>query len=129
MGLVDSLKNANPGFLSAMKGANNAWGRATGSFMGGVAGYIGPKNFINNTDRKLMVSGSGLKDPIVFGKEDVERIDTLFATSEWIKYRIVLKDGKNIIATIFAVDVSNKGKEISMNLLNFEDLFADIIYK
>lgn len=71
------------GFLSAMKGANNSWGYATGSCIDGV-GYIGPEKMADNRNHKLMVSGSAMKESIVFGKEDIARVDTLFATGEFL---------------------------------------------
>ena len=51
------------------------------------------------------------------------------ATSEWVKYRIALKDGKVIIASLLAIDNGQRGKQISMNLLNFEWWLADVLYK
>ncbi len=129
MGFLDTMKNANAGFASAMKGANNAWGRVTADFFDGV-GYIGPENFVNNTAQKLMVSASSLKDPVIFGKEDVKEVKSLFATSEWIKFRVTLNDGKSFVATFLTFESSrNGGKKLSMSLFNFEYWLASVIYK
>ncbi|MGM9664289.1 MAG: hypothetical protein ACI3XF_05555 [Eubacteriales bacterium] len=116
------------GLLNAMKGANNSWGYATGSCIEGV-GYFGPENMVDNRNHKLMVSGSGMKESIVFGKEDVTRMETLFATGDWVKYRIMLKDGKEIIVTVRAMENNQQGGQISMNLLNLESWLSDVIYK
>lgn len=116
------------GFLDALKGANNGWGYVTGSCVDGV-GYIGPKNIADNRSHELMVSCSAMKEPIVFGREDVARVDTLFATSSWVKYRIVLKDGKELIVTINAMESGQQGSKISMGLMNFEWWLAGVLYK
>ena len=116
------------GFLSAVKGANNNWGMATGSCINGV-GNIGPEKLVDNRNHRLMISGASMGTPIVFGKEDVVHADALLATSEWVKYRIVLKDGKEIIATIRAVDKSSGGQGIAAGLMSFEYWLAGVIYK
>jgi len=115
------------GFLDAMKGANNSWGLATADFIEGVA-YIGPEKMADNRNHKLMLSGAGV-ETLTFGKEDVARAEIVAATSDWIKYRIVLKDGKEIIATIRAMMQGHKGNDISMNLMNFEWWLAGVLYK
>lgn len=116
------------GFLSAMKGANNGWGYATGACIDGV-GYIGPENMVDNRGHKVAVSGSSMKENIVFGKEDVSRIDMLAATANWVKYKILLKDGKEIIATLNAMEGGPQGTKLSMSLMNFEWWFSGVIYK
>ena len=116
------------GGVSALKGANNSWGYATGSCVDGV-GYIGPKNIADNRSHELMVSCSAMKEPIVFGREGVARVDTLFATSSWVKYRIVLKDGKELIVTINAMEIGQQRTIISMGLMNFEWWLAGVLYK
>ncbi|MBQ7044859.1 MAG: hypothetical protein IJN65_00015 [Clostridia bacterium] len=116
------------GFLDAMKGANNGWGMVTADFIDGI-GYIGPEKMVDNRNHNLMVSGTGLKEPIVFSKNDVSEIKVLFATSEWIKFNISLKNGKSFVATFLAMEVAGNVKKVSTGLLNFEWWLADIIYK
>ena len=112
------------GFMKAMKAANNAW--AMVSCDKGL-GYLGPEKFIDNRSHKLVIAiGTSV---ITFEKADVKSIDMICATSEWIKYAIVLKNGGRYIATFMATTVSNKGKTISTSLLNFEWWMADLLYK
>ena len=116
------------GFLDAMKGANNGWGVVTADFMDGI-GYIGPEKLVDNRNHTLMISGTGLKESVLFTRDDVSELKVLFATSEWIKFKISLKDGKTFIATFLVLDVDNRGKKVSMGLLNFEWWLSGIIYK
>ncbi|MBQ2676205.1 MAG: hypothetical protein IJF54_02230 [Clostridia bacterium] len=116
------------GFLDAMKGANNSWGVVTADFIEGQ-GYIGPEKMVNNASHTLMLSGTGLKESVLFTKDDVSEIKVLFATSEWIKFRISLKNGKTFVATFLTLEVANNGKKVANGLLNFEWWLADIIYK
>lgn len=115
------------GFLDAMKGANNSWGFVTADFLGGIA-YIGPEKMADNKNHRIMLSGSGI-ETFTFGKEDVTRSEIIAATSEWIKYRIVLKDGKEIIATLRTMMQGQKGRDIAMSLMNFEWWLAGVLYK
>lgn len=112
------------GFMKAMKAANNAW--AMVSCEEGC-GYLGPENLIDNRGHRLVIA-IGVK-VFTFVKSDVKSIDLICATSEWIKYAILLKNGKRYIATFMATTLSNKGKQISNALLNFEWWMAGIIYK
>lgn len=116
------------GFMSAMKGANNAWARVTANFFDGV-GYLGPKNLVDNRAHELMISASSLKDAFVFTKNDVLAIDMICATSEWIKFKLLLKGGKLVIATFMALQPSQRGQEPSLNLLSFESWMMGIIYQ
>ena len=125
------------GLMKAMKAANNYW--AVISCDGGI-GYLGPENLIDNRAHKLVISiGTSV---ITFGKADVQSIDMICATSEWIKYSIILKTGKRYIATFMVLSLSDKtgrstslsgtvntGKKVSMGLLNFEWWMADLLYK
>lgn len=115
------------GFMDAMKGANNSWGMATTNFLGGIA-YIGPEKMADNKNHKIMLSGTGI-ETFVFGKEDVDCVNILAATCDWIKYRIVLKNGNEIYATLYAMTQGQKGKQISMGLLNFEWWLEGTMYK
>lgn len=121
------------GFLSAMKGANNVWGTVVST--DGV-GTIGPANLVNNTEHKLMVT-IGFKT-ISFTKQDVQSITLISATSEWIKYYVILKDGKRFSVTFMMlttakssrtpISASYTGKEINVAVKNFEWWMFDLIY-
>ena len=125
------------GLMKAMKAANNYW--AMVSCDSGI-GTLGPENLIDNRAHKLVISiGTNV---ITFGKADVQSIDMICATSEWIKYSIILKTGKRYIATFMVLSLSDKtgrstslsgtvntGKKVSMGLLNFEWWMADLLYK
>ena len=113
------------GFMDAMKGANNSW--ATVTCKEGL-GYLGPENLVDNRSHTLMIS-SGMFETIKFTAKDVLSVETLFATSEWIKYAITLKNKKRYIATFLVMTVNNKGKAINMGLQNFEWWLSDVLYK
>ena len=115
------------GFMDAMKGANNSWGLATADFLNGIA-YIGPENMVDNRNHTLMLSGTGI-EKFTFGKDDVARAEVIAATSSWVKYRIVLKDGKEIIATLRAMMQGQKGADIAMTIMNVEWWLAGVLYK
>ena len=127
------------GFMKAMKSANNAW--AMVSCKNGI-GYLGPENLIDNRAQKLLISIG--TNTFTFSKSDVKSVDLICATSEWIKYAIVLKNNMRYIATFMALSLSNNkgknssmmktgaidaGKKVSMGLLNFEWWMSDFIYK
>lgn len=114
------------GFLDAMKGANNNWGNAVGAF--GV-GYIGPKNLANNTAHELMISGSTLKDPIVFTVDDVQSITMVAAAGQWIKFKLCLKNGFEAVLTFLVVTQGQKGMELSMGYQNFESWMINKLYQ
>ncbi len=114
------------GFLSAMKGANNSWGTATGEF--GV-GYFGPKNLVDNRSHEMMISGSGLKQSVVFTKADVASAKLMAATSEWVKFELVLKTGFRAIVTLIAVEAGKSGKQMTMSLANVEWWLNGILYQ
>ena len=116
------------GFINAMKGSIINWGYATGNCIDGV-GYIRPEKTLNQENHKLMVSSPLMKDSIVFGKQDIARVGTLFATGEWVKYRIVLKDGKEIIVTVKAMENGQQNRQISKDLMTLEWWLAGVIYK
>ena len=116
------------GFISAIKGANNSWANVTADFFEGI-GYLGPKNLVDNRSREMMISAPSLKDAYVFTKSDVKSIDTICATSEWIKFKICFNDGKTAIATFMAIDTTQQGRKPANNLLNFEFWMADVIYR
>ena len=101
-------------------GAKN-WGVVTGDFIDGI-GHIGPENAVDNRAHKIMISGSSFS-PIVFSNKDVKSVDVVCTASEWIKYRICLKDGKVAIATFM-----NLTKD-PMGMLTFEWWLADVIYQ
>ncbi len=63
------------------------------------------------------------------GCSGVERVDVIAATSEWIKYKLVLKTGRVYIATFLVLEAGNKKKQISMGLQNFEWWLAGILYR
>ena len=115
------------GILDSVKGSANAWGVVTADFLEGFAN-IGPAKLIDNRDHTLMITNANLKEPILFTKEDVQEVKTLFATSEWIKYRITLKDGKCFIATFMTLRTTKNGRDVSLGLLNFEWWLAGLIY-
>ena len=115
------------GFLTAMKGANNAWANVTSGFFEGI-GYLGPKNLVDNRSHEMMISATSLKDAYVFTKADVSRIDLLCDTSEWVKFKICFKDGKTVIATFMALDRTQNGIKPSTELLNFESWMSGVIY-
>ena len=127
------------GFMKAMKSANNSW--AMVSCESGI-GYLGPENLIDNRAQKLLISIG--TNTFTFSKSDVKSVDLICATSEWIKYAIVLKNNMRYIATFMALSLSNNkgknssmmktgaidaGKKVSMGLLNFEWWMSDFIYK
>ena len=127
------------GVMDAMKAANNYW--AMVACDSGI-GYLGPENLVDNRAHRLVITIG--TNTVVFGKTDVKSIDVICATSEWIKYAIILKNGKRYIATFMALSLSsnagknsgfmpngtvNTGKKVSMGLLNFEWWMSDIIYK
>ena len=113
------------GFGAAMKAANNAW--AWVSCEDGV-GYLSPENLIDNRAHRLVIA-IGTRT-VLIEKKDIKSIDLICATSEWVKYAIVLKNNnKRYIATFIAFTVDQKGKKPSMSLLNFEWWFADLMYK
>ncbi len=112
------------GFMDAFKGANNSW--ATVTCEEGV-GYLGPEKMVDNRNHTLMISGTGI-ETAKFDKSGVERIEVLFATSEWIKYKILLKNGKIYIATFLVLETGKRGKQISMGLQNFEWWLSGVIY-
>jgi len=134
------------GFFSAMKAANNYWGHVTGPFCG--MGTIGPENMLNNRAQRLKITpalGSGFSD-VVFSKNDVASCDVIFATGEWIKFNLVLKNGKYFIVTFLTLDGDpdagkrkglkfdatkglSTGKKVSIGLLNFEYWLSGVIYK
>ena len=63
-------------------------------------------------------------------KENIESVDVICATSEWIKYAICLKDGERYFVTFGAIDRDSRGDfKIPGNLLCFERLMADFIYR
>lgn len=111
------------GFWKAMKGVNNAWGHVVSSE--GV-GTIGPENFINNTAHRLLIT-VGFKT-VTFDKKDVRSLQTIAATSEWIRYLLVLKNGKKYTLTFIAFVVNKKGKTINPHLMNFEWWMFDLLY-
>ncbi|MBO5928052.1 MAG: hypothetical protein J6Q32_04285 [Clostridia bacterium] len=121
------------GFLSAMKGANNVWG--TIICADGV-GTIGPENFIKNTDHNLMIT-IGFRT-FTFSKNDVQNIKIIASTSEWVKYLILLKNGKSYVAIFMmtapaqtkkkSLTASDNGKKINMAVQNFEWWMFDLIY-
>ena len=113
------------GLLKAIKGANNAWAKV--SCKEGI-GYLGPENFIDNRAHRLAITiGTNVT---VFERKDVESITILCSSSLWIKYRILLKSGKEYIATFMALNSSQKeGQTVSSQLLNFEWWMSGVIYK
>ena len=121
------------GFFSAMKGANNVWGTVISA--DGI-GTIGPANLVNNTEHKLMVT-IGFKTTS-FTIQDVQSITLIAATSEWIKYFIVLKNGKRFTVIFMMItaakssktpiSASYTGKEINVAVRNFEWWMFDLIY-
>ncbi len=116
------------GFMSAMKGANNNWGTATGEF--GV-GYIGPKNLVDNRNHEMMISGTSLKSSIVFNKDDIESVKLIATANEWIKVKLCLKNGFKAILTLntMEVDKKNGGKKPAMSLLNLEWWLNGVLYE
>ncbi len=114
------------GFLDAMKGANNSWGTATGSW--GI-GYFGPKNLVNNTAHEFMISSTIVKNSIVFKKDDVESMKLIAATSDWVKFRLTLKNKFEAIVTIYVTTVDKKGnRKMNMDMANLEWWLGGVIY-
>ncbi len=123
------------GFMDAMKGANNTWGKATSpDFEFGIF-EIGPKNLVDNRQHTIRLSN--IKSTYDFDARDVVECRMIAGTSEYVRYFMLLKDGKRIIATIpvwiasehdgkgmrLAQSTNTKrglGKVISPGLLNFE---------
>lgn len=105
----------------AQENGTKSWGYVTGDFIDGI-GYIGPENAVDNRKHKIVITGSSF-NPLVFAKKDVKSVDVVCATSEWIKFRICLKDGKVAVATF--TDVSKD----PMGVLTFEWWLADVMYK
>ncbi len=121
------------GFLRAMKGANNVWG--TIICADGV-GTIGPENLIKNTNHKLMIT-IGFKT-FTFSKSDVKTVQIIASTSEWIKYLILLKNGKSYVALFMmtapsqnkrkSLSGSDNGKKFNLAVQNFEWWMFDLVY-
>lgn len=112
------------GFMKALAGANNQWGKIT--CVDGV-GSIGPENLVDNRNHMLMVTIG--TETTVFGSADVASITVIAATSEWIKYLIKTKKGKEYVATFAVFVAGQNGKEFSSALLNFEWWMAKHLYK
>ena len=128
------------GFWSAVNSAfAERWGYIVGSE---GTGTIGPENAVGNAQHKLKIS-IGAKT-IVFSKNDVRRVDLLFSNANWVRYLILLKNGKKYAATFFSYTEETKGKskstvtgreskaktavEFSKGLLCFEWWLFDLIY-
>ena len=103
------------GFMKAFVGANNEWGKIT--CVEGVGG-IGPENLVDNRNHMLMVTIG--TETTVFGTADVASITLIAATSEWIKYLIKTKKGKEYVATFPVFTTGQNGKQFHSGLLNFE---------
>ena len=73
------------GVMDAMKAANNYW--AMVACDSGI-GYLGPENLVDNRAHRLVITIG--TNTVTFGKNDVKSIDVIYATSEWIKYAIIL---------------------------------------
>ncbi len=112
------------GFMKALAGANNQWGKIT--CVDGV-GSIGPEKLVDNRNHMLMVTiGTGTT---VFGSADVASIVLIAATSEWVKYLIKTKKGKEYVATFPVFTTGQNGKDFASGLLNFEWWMAKHLYK
>lgn len=118
--------------MNAMDGANIYW--AMIACDDGI-GYLGPENLLDNQAQKLAITiGTNVT---VFGKTDVRRINLICATSEWVKYEIILKNNKHYIATFLVLSSTKQAsdknapaeKGLYMGLLNFEWWMSGIIYK
>ena len=124
------------GFMNKLKSVNNSWGYVTylsdGS-LGRIFGRIGPKNMIDNRSQELMITSGTvngpLKDEIVFAAKDVLRATVLQATSEWVKYRLELKNGLAAVVVMTVMDLPTgkaQGNKTTTNAnfnnawLNFE---------
>ena len=105
----------------AQENGTKTWGYVTGDFIDGI-GYIGPENAVDNRKHKVVITGSSFS-PLVFAKKDVKSVDVVCATSDWIKFRICLKDGKVAVATFTEVSKD------PMGVLTFEWWMADVMYK
>ena len=112
------------GFMKAFVGANNEWGKIT--CVDGVGG-IGPENLVDNRNHMLMVTIG--TQTTVFGTADVASITLIAATSEWIKYLIKTKKGKEYVATFPVFTTGQNGKQFHSGLLNFEWWMAKHLYK
>ena len=112
------------GFMKAFVGANNEWGKIT--CVDGIGG-IGPENLVDNRNHMLMVT-IGM-ETTVFGTADVASITLIAATSEWIKYLIKTKKGKEYVATFPVFTTGQNGKQFHSGLLNFEWWMAKHLYK
>lgn len=116
------------GFGSALKGANNSWGTCTGFDFEGLC-YIGPKNFVDNRDHTVMISGTSLQGEYCFQKEDVREMQYVAVTSEWVKILITFNDGKRVVATFMMMESDGRGgQKMSMGFMNFEWWFAEKLY-
>ncbi len=105
------------GFFQAMKGANNSWGKAVGRF---GTGYIGPKNLRDNSAHELMISATDLKDAVIFRATDIASLKLVAATSQWVKWKLSLKNGFEALFTSMVPPNSAKGPELTMSYQNFE---------
>ena len=112
------------GFMKAFVGANNEWGKIT--CVDGIGG-IGPENLVDNRNHMLMVTIG--TETTVFGSADVASITLIAATSEWIKYLIKTKKGKEYVATFPVFTTGQNGKQFASGLLNFEWWMAKHLYK
>ena len=112
------------GFMKAFVGANNEWGKIT--CVDGIGG-IGPENLVDNRNHMLMVTIG--TQTTVFGSADVASITLIAATSEWIKYLIKTKKGKEYVATFPVFTTGQNGKRFDSGLLNFEWWMAKHLYK
>lgn len=111
--------------LNTFKGANNSWAQI--SCEEGI-GYLGPENFVDNRNHTMMISGTSIPT-VKFDRSNVSKIEMIAATSEWVKYKIVLSNNKTYIATFLACEAAKQGKQVSTKLLNFETWMAGVIYR
>lgn len=128
MRLVKAVEST--GMASAIE--NTSWAMVT--CQDGI-GYLGPEHLVDNRATKMMIIIDS--NITVFDKTDVKSVSLLCATSEWIKYEIVLKNRKRYIATFLTHALIKKpgatpaavwGNLLSGAIL-FEYWLADIIYK
>lgn len=112
------------GFWKAMQGANNAWAKVTCK---DGYGTIGPENMIDNRAHKMMITIG--TNTTVFGREDVKKAYVIHATSEWIKYSLTLKNGKNYTITFAVFTTTQKGKDFNSGLFTFELWLDGLLYK
>ncbi len=103
------------GFLNALKGANNAWGKAITK--DGI-GTFGPKNLVDNRSHELMIVIFNTEK--IFTPADVASVKCLASASEWIKYSLTLKDGFNATLILYTRQSGQKGVDIANGWLNFE---------